>query len=324
MVGKARWEASTSDQPRPEDFGFDLDRALESIVSLQSEIPENAFTAPALGVKRAGSGVVVRNDGLVLTIGYLITEAESVWLTGADGRLIPAHALAVDQESGLGLVQALERVALPAIEIGRSSEAKLGDSVILAAGGRKQFIGARIVAKHEFAGYWEYVLDEAIFTAPAHPFWGGAGLIGADGKLLGIGSLHIEQAIEQGVRRDVNMIVPIDLLASSLDDLLKFGRVNRPPRPWLGVYCAEADGKIVIAGVADGGPADAARLRRGDVIVAVGDSRVGDLADFYRKLWNCGPAGVEVPLEIARDGRALRLRVPSSDRTAHFRKPRLH
>lgn len=324
MVGKSRSELSLSEQPKPDEFGFDLNRALESVVALQSEIPEDAFTAPVLGVKRAGSGVVIGDDGLVLTIGYLITEAESVWLTRADGRLIPAHALAVDQETGFGLVQALEHVDLPALGLGSSRKAKTGDPVVVAAGGRRQFMRAQIVGKHEFAGYWEYFLDEAMFTAPAHPFWGGAGLIGADGKLIGIGSLHIEQSGEQGARRDVNMVVPIDFLTPILGDLLKYGRVSRPARPWLGVYCADSDDKVVIAGVADGGPADTAGLRRGDVVVAVGDSPVTGLGEFYRKVWSCGAAGVEVPLAISRDERGIRLRIATTDRASHFRKPKLH
>jgi S1-C subfamily serine protease len=324
MVGKPRWEASPHEAAKPEDFAFELNNVLDSVVALQSEIPDDAFTASVLGVKRAGSGVVIRPDGLVLTIGYLITEAQSIWLTSSDGRLIPGHALAIDQETGFGLVQPLERIDLPPLDLGRSSQAKPGDSVVVAAGGRRQFIRASIVAKHEFAGYWEYFLDEAIFTAPAHPFWGGAGVIGADGKLIGVGSLHIEQSSEHGVRRDVNMIVPIDLLTPILDDLLKFGRVNKPPRPWLGVYCAESEDKVVIAGVADGGPADSAGLRRGDVVVAVGDAAVASLGEFYRQVWRRGPAGAEIPLAIRRDGRAVRLRVQSTDRSAHFRRPPLH
>ncbi len=324
MVGKSRWEASPPDPPRPEEFGFDLDRALESVVALQSEIPEDGFTAPTLGVKRAGSGVVIDASGLVLTIGYLITEAESVWLTSRDGRLTPAHALAVDPETGFGLVQALDRLGLPALELGRSSKTKLGDPVVVAAGGRKQVVRAQIVGKREFAGYWEYLLDEAIFTAPAHPFWGGAGLIDANGKLLGIGSLHVEEATAPDQRRDVNMSVPIDLLEPILGDLLKFGRVDRPPRPWLGLYSTEADDTIIVAAVAERGPAAAAGVQRGDIVAAVGDATVASLADFYRKLWRCGPAGVEIPIELMRDGRPLRLRIRSTDRSGHLKKPRLH
>jgi S1-C subfamily serine protease len=185
-------------------------------------------------------------------------------------------------------------------------------------------VRAHIVGKQEFTGYWEYLLNEAIFTAPAHPFWGGAGLIGRDGKLLGVGSLHVQQVTEEGQQRDINMIVPIDLLPPILDDLLAYGRVNKPPRPWLGVFSAESEGRIVVADVAERGPAAAAGLRRGDIISAVRDSSVDSLADFYRKIWSCGPAGVEIPIEVVRDKRSIWLRVKSADRGGYLKKPRLH
>jgi S1-C subfamily serine protease len=324
MAEKSRWETPLRDQPKSEEFGFDLDGALESVVALRSAIPPDAFTASILGVERAGSGVVIRESGLVLTIGYLITEAESVWLTGADGRVTEAHALAYDQETGFGLVQALGRLGLPALDFGRAAKANLGDPAILAGGGRTQSVRAHIVGKQEFTGYWEYLLDEALFTAPAHPFWGGAGLIGQDGKLLGIGSLHVQQVTEQGQQQDVNMIVPIDLLPPILDDLLAYGRVNKPPRPWLGVYSAESGGRVVVADVAERGPAAVAGMREGDIISAVRDSSVDGLADFYRKVWNCGPAGVEIPIEIVRERRSVWLRVKSADRESYLKKPRLH
>jgi len=322
MAEKPRREAPPGQSDAEEDFG--LDRALDSVVSLQAEIPEDGFTASTLGTKRAGSGVVIGENGLVLTIGYLITEAESVWLTNVEGRLAPAHALAVDPDSGFGLAQALDRFDAPALELGRSSEVRVGDPVVVAAGGRRQFLRAAVVGKHEFAGYWEYYLDEAIFTAPAHPFWGGAALIGLDGKLLGVGSLHVEQTNEPDQPREANMIVPIDLLRPILGDLLAYGRVDRPPRPWLGVYSAESEGKIIVVGVAEGGPAAAAGLRRGDVVAAVGDAKVANLRDFYRTIWSSGPAGAEVPVTIVRDERSLWLRIRSVDRDGQLKRPRLH
>ncbi len=323
MAEKPRRDAPRAGSPRAGNPGFDLNRALKSVVTIQSSIPEDAFTARTLGEQRSGSGVVIRDNGLVLTIGYLITEAESVWLASADGRVTPGHALAVDAETGFGLVQALGRLDCPAIELGGSGEARLGDPVILAAGGGTKALRAAIVGKQEFAGYWEYLLDEAIFTAPAHSFWGGAGAIDSAGRLLGIGSLHVEQVSAHSGTRDTNMIVPIDLLPPILEDLLAYGRVNKPARPWLGIYSAEGDDEIVVAGVAESGPAEAAGLRRGDVLAGVRGAEIADLADFYRKVWSCGDAGVEVPIEIIRDGRALGLRVQSADRSRFLKRPRL-
>lgn len=298
---------------------MDVSEALKSIVGVRSSIPDDAFTASALGTRREGSGVVIRDDGLVLTIGYLITEADEVWLTTQGGRVVPAHALAYDQETGFGLVQALGSLGLPAIEFGDATEAKVGDAVVL-GDGKGQAVQASIVARQEFAGYWEYLLEDAIFVAPAHPSWGGAALIDEDGKLLGIGSLFLQVA--QGEKAsDVNMIVPIDLLPPILSDLLRLGSVDKPPRPWLGAFAAESNGSVVVMSVAEGGPAAEAGLRPGDVISDVQDREVEDLADFYRKLWATGPAGSEVPLRILRDGREAWLRVKSSDRGRFLRRP---
>jgi S1-C subfamily serine protease len=324
MTGKPRGDArGANPEGLSAGLGFDLDRALKSIVTIQSSIPEDAYTAHTLGEQRTGSGVVIRDSGLVLTIGYLITEAEAVWIARADGHVVPGHALAIDQESGFGLVQALDRLDCPTLDFGRSGEARIGDSVVVAAGGGTKAVHASIVGKQEFAGYWEYFLDEAIFTAPAHPFWGGAGAIGAGGRLIGVGSLHVEQLTVPGGPRDINMIVPIDLLPPILGDLLTYGRVNKPARPWLGIYSAESDGEVVIAAVADRGPAGAAGLRRGDILASVRGAEIADLGDFYRKVWGCGDAGVEVPIEVIRDGRALGLRIKSADRTEFLKRPRL-
>ena len=323
MTGKPRRDSPGATPEHAEGLGFDLDRVLKSIVTIQSTIPEDAYTAQTLGEQRTGSGILIRDNGLVLTIGYLITEAEEVWIARADGRVVPGHALAIDQESGFGLVQALDRLDCPALELGRSCDARVGDAVVVAAGGGTKAVHASIVGKQEFAGYWEYFLGEAIFTAPAHPFWGGAGAIGGDGRLLGVGSLHVEQLAAPGAPRDINMIVPIDLLPPILGDLLTYGRVNKPARPWLGIYSAENDDEVVVAAVADRGPAAAAGLRRGDVLASVRGAEIANLGDFYRKVWSCGEAGVEVPIEIIRDGRARVLRIKSADRASFLKRPRL-
>jgi S1-C subfamily serine protease len=300
---------------------MNVDTVLRSVVAVRSSIPDDAFTATTLGTLREGSGVVIREDGLVLTIGYLIIEAQEVWLTRHDGRVVPGHALAYDQETGFGLVQALGSLGLSAVVFGDAAEAKMGDLVLL-ADGIGQSVRASIVAKQEFAGYWEYVLDEAIFIAPAHPSWGGAALIGSDGKLLGVGSLLL-QMIRNRKTEHVNMVVPIDLLPPILDDLLSRGRVNKPPRPWVGAYSAESDGKVVVMSVTQGGPAAQAGLRQGDIISEIRGDEVDGLADFYRKVWTSGPAGVEIPMRVLRNGREAWLRVKSADRNCFLKKRQL-
>jgi S1-C subfamily serine protease len=294
---------------------------LPSILALRAHVPENAFTAAGLGTLREGSGVVIGDSGLVLTIGYLITEAEEVWLTTQDGRVVAGHALAYDQETGFGLVQALGRLDLPALELGNSAAAKVGDAAIFADGVGNS-VRARIVARQEFAGYWEYLIDDAIFIAPAHPSWGGAGLIDSDGKLIGIGSLRLQMMQDSEVA-DINMAVPIDLLKPILDDLLTQGRANRPPRPWLGVFAAESDGQVVVMSVAATGPAQKAGLRRGDIIADIRDGEIDSLGSFYRQLWTTGPVGEEVPMRVVRDGRDVWVRVKTADRNSFLLKPQL-
>ena len=325
MPRTIEWEIPSELQPKAEDCGYDLDQTLNGVLGLQAIIPEDAFTAPTLGTERAGSGVLIRKEGLVLTIGYLITEAESIWLTSGVGGAVPGTVIGYDQETGFGLVQALGRLNVPPIELGTGRRVGAGDKAILAAeGGRRHAVAATVVARQEFAGHWEYLLDRAIFTAPAHPFWGGAGLIAADGSLVGIGSLHVQRSNGRELRRDVNMIVPIDLLDPILDEMLTFGRANRPPRPWLGLYAAEVEDSIVVAGISERGPAAKTRLRPGDRILAVRDEPISSLASFWRKVWASGPAGSEVVLQIVRDNDPMVVRIPSADRTQMLKSPRLH
>jgi S1-C subfamily serine protease len=311
-------------QPKPEHYDYDLDEALTCVVGLRAIIPADAFTAETLGTERAGNGVLIRG-GVVLTIGYLIAEAQTIWLHPAEAPPAPGHVLAYDQETGFGLVQTLGRLDLPVMPIGQSRDTKVGAPVVVAgAGGRRHSVAARIAAKQEFAGNWEYVLDEAIFTVPAHPFWGGTAMIGRDGDLLGIGSLQVQQARGEGQVEPLNMIVPIDILKPILDDLLSLGRPNRPPRPWLGLNAIEMDDKVVVARVSEGGPSRRANLRTGDIVLAVAGTKVSDLAGFFRKVWSLGKAGVGVPLMIYRDGRTFEVHVASGDRNRFLKGPSLH
>ncbi len=323
MPALTEWKVPPANQPRASDYGFDLDQALTSVVGLHSIIPADAFSADSLGTERAGNGVLI-DDGLVLTIGYLITEAEAVWLHLGDGRVVQGHALGLDPESGFGLVQALGGIDLAPLPLGSSAAAQIGDRVVLGgAGGRTRSVASQIAARQEFAGYWEYLLDDAIFTQPAHPNWGGTGLISNRGELIGIGSLQLERE-RDGKSDYVNMIVPIDLLKPVLEDLRSFGRVNRPARPWLGMYSTEIENKLVVVGISAKGPAAGAELKAGDVILAVSGEKISSQAQFYRKLWSLGPAGVDVPLTIYHEGVTFDVVLASTDRAKLLKAPRLH
>jgi S1-C subfamily serine protease len=324
MPPPEQWQTPPEHQPRRGDYAFDLDAALAAVVGVRVTVPEDAFTAGVLGTERSGHGVAIRRDGLILTIGYLVTEAQSIWLTLSGGRVVPGHVLGYDQTTGFGLVQALARLDMPVLPLGRSSELRPGDRIVVAgSGGRDHAVAAAVVAKREFAGYWEYLLDEAIFSAPAHPFWGGAAAINERGELVGIGSLQLEQATPEEENARLNMIVPIDLLRPILDDMMTIGRPNRPPRPWLGLYATEVDNRVLVAGIASRGPAQRADIRTGDVVLAVSGKKVTDLASFFRRIWSLGDAGVEVPITVYRDGKLTELRVASADRDEFLRGPSL-
>ncbi len=311
--------------PQRDDVSFDLESVLSSVVSLRATIPEDAFTAPILGTEREGQGVVIDNSGRVLTIGYLVTEAEEIWLIGNNNVALPAHVVAFDQETGFGLVQALGQLGLPAADIGESFTVNVGEPVIVAGqGGAEEAVNAQVVSVREFAGSWEYVLDDAIFTIPAHSKWSGAGVFNRTGQLIGIGSLYIQQAIPGEEQIDGNMIVPIDILKPIYDDLLEMGRANRPVRPWLGMTTAEADDRLVVAGLANQGPAMRAGVELGDLVVGIAGEPVSGLSTMFRKIWALGSAGAPVPLTLQRDGRTLSLTVESGARSDYLKKPNVN
>jgi S1-C subfamily serine protease len=309
---------------RPQQAGraFDLDHVLSSVVALEARVPEDAFTAGTLGTERPGNATVIGAGGLVVTMGFLIMEAEEVTLTRNDGERFSAHVLGVDPVTGFGLLQALSPLGLPALPLGDARGLRAGADVIIAgAGGRAHAAAGHVVARQRFAGYWEYLLEQAIFTEPAHPHWSGAALIGSAGELLGVGSLSLQGQSRSGQTVPINMFVPADRLAPILDDLAR-GLPAHPPRPWLGVMAQDLGPHIVIVGVNPRGPAARAELRAGDVVLAVGDAPVADLGDFYTRLWAQGPAGATIPLKIQREEDVFDVEIRSVDRTALLKKPR--
>lgn len=318
-------ELESPERPNPEDYTFDLDATLACVVSLRSQVPEDALTASVLGTERAGHGVIIADDGLVVTIGYLITEAESLWITTNAGVTVPGHVVGYDQETGFGLVQALQPMGSPAMVLGDSSALQVSDELITAGhGGLDYAIRTIVIAKREFAGYWEYVLDEALFTAPPHPSWGGAALISGHGELLGIASLLVQQIGEDGQQSGANMIIPINLLKPILDDLRMYGKRNAVARPWVGFLVQEVSHHLVVSGVYDECPAEIAGLHVGDIIREVEGEPVSGLAELFRRIWQTGEAGVDISLTIVRNRESMTVTVHSTDRDSCLKSANIH
>ena len=285
------------------------------IVGIQAEIPSDARTAATLGRERQGSGVVIDANGLVLTIGYLVLEASAVDLRTVEGRRVPAEVVGYDHDTGFGLIRAAAPLDAAPVALGSSARLEVDQPLLVVSNAsRLAALQARLVDRREFAGYWEYLLEDAIFTTPPHAEFAGAALIDVGGRLVGIGSLAVADAAGTGIASPGNMFVPIDALKPILGDLLAYGRRQDPGRPWLGITAREQGGRVVVAGVADDGPAARAGLRAGDLVLAVGTARVQGLADFYRKVWALGEPGVTVPLAVQHGGSVRSVPVVSIDR----------
>lgn len=314
-----------SHRPDLANLDFDLLGRLDSIVSIKAKIPEDAFTAEILGTERLGHGAIINDSGLIVTIGYIVTEAESIWIQTNNGQVVAGDLLAYDYESGFGLVQPLGSISAPAFELGNGQDLTESSFAVLAGfGGIEQATSTEIISKSEFVGYWEYIVDEAIYTAPAHPNWGGAALIGTDGKLYGIGSLYTQEIPGLTPGEEGNMIVPIDLLKEILTELQTYGQTLKPARPWLGMFAAESEQGLVVAGVYDNAPAFVADLRTGDRIISVDSHRPNTLGELFRRIWAVGPAGTTIPMQISREGETIDIEIASSDRRDHWKTPNVH
>ena len=291
-----------------------------AVVGVRAEIPPEARTADTLGRKRSGSGVVIDNAGLVLTIGYLILEATAVDLHDASGKRIPAEIVGYDHDTGFGLVRAEQPLDVAPLPLGSSRDVAIGAPLlVLSRDGELSGREAKLASRREFAGYWEYLLPDALFTTPRHPDFAGAALIDREGRLVGLGSLQVGDATAEGVESPGNMFVPIDALKPILGDLLALGRRDAPSHPWIGVTSLDHAGHVIVRGVAEQGPAALAGVRAGDVVLAVGETEVGSLADLYRAIWSLGDPGVQVPLRILRRTGIVEVTVPSIDRLRWLR-----
>jgi serine protease Do len=295
--------------------------ALPAVVGVKTSIPENRRSAQTLGTEREGHGILLDEKGLVVTIGYLIMEAATVVVTDIEGNELPARIVGYDYESGFGLVRTEQPIRRKPMRFGDSDSLVLrSEAYVAGLGGAKATLKVKVAGRREFAGYWEYLLDNAVFTVPAYPLWGGSALISQEGELLGVGSLLVQEALGPGAPAfPGNMYVPINRLKPIFEELVSTGKLSTPPRPWLGLYTVEHMGRLVVGGISDGGPADRAGLQRGDILQALNGEVLDDVADFYRKLWASGPAGTAVRLRMERENDAFEVTVRTGDRASYHR-----
>jgi S1-C subfamily serine protease len=324
MPDHQEWALPKSIQIKPQTLQFDLNAALDSVVFIHMQAFEDGLTADTLGTERNGYGVVISPEGTILTIGYLITEASKIWITTNQGVVVPGFTLAYDQTTGFGLIQPLGTLGCPHLEMGSSASLDLPQKAYaLGHGGLAHSLETEIIAQQEFVGFWEYLIEGALYTTPAHPHWCGAALVNSSGQLIGIGSLLVQQE-SKGQVVECNMFVPIDLLKPILSDLLSTGKTQQAARPWLGMYTVEAEGQLMISFITPGSPAETAGIKDGDQVVKVGEERVFTLSQLWQAVWKLGDAGVKVPLSLARDGELITITPISVDRNTLLKKPLLH
>jgi S1-C subfamily serine protease len=291
------------------------EEVLKAVVKIRAVISPEARTASTLGTEREGHGILIDSEGLILTTGYLILESELIEVTGSDGEKTNGFFVGYDHATGFGLLRAEGLLKVEPMKFGDSSKLNEGDPVIVAGfGGLASAMGARVITRKEFTGSWEYILEDAIYTSPPYANFGGAALIGSDGRLMGVGSLFTSLAVEGLGALPCNVFIPVNLLPPILEDLKAIGRPQKPARPWLGINAEEAHGRVFITRVTGGGPAEGAGLQPGDLVLKVNGNAVQGLADFYRKVWAIGSAGVEVTLSTLKGTEIRGLSVRSGDR----------
>ena len=315
----AAWLAALPATARAENTA--LEDLVSAVVGIKTFINPDGRSVSNLGREREGSGIIIDESGLVLTIGYLMVEAHAAEVVTAAGRTLPATVVGYDHETGFGLLRTLEPPKIKPLQFGKSADLKAQDPVLVSSfGGTSGVLPVRVVSRRVFAGSWEYLVEGAIFTSPPHPMWSGSALINREGKLVGVGSLIVGDAKGESEPSPGNMFVPIDLLLPIMGDLLSKGRIAGPGRPWLGVNAQAVQGKLVVGRVTPESPAGKAGLKRGDVILGVGGVKTGTLAEFYQKMWATGDAGVKVPLDVESGNGSRRVDVPSVNRLDLFKR----
>jgi serine protease Do len=318
-VAAAAPRAARSDGNAASSPKIDPDKLFGAIVKVSAHSVPDARSEDSLGSEREGTGVVIDRDGLVLTIGYLIVEADDVKVTDSKGRVMPARVVGYDHTSGFGLVRTAVPLDATPIPLGDSAKTTEREPVLIASAGGDGASFAFIVSKRPFTGNWEYHLDYALFTSPPTSDWSGAALIDRDGKLVGIGSLIVREATNGDPKLPGNVFVPIDLLKPILTDLVRQGHRAGPARPWLGVAADELQGHLFVTRVSPDGPADRAGIAVGDIILGVGSDPVHTQDEFYERVWAKRHAGDEVPLKVLQGVDVKEISIRSMDRVAYLR-----
>jgi S1-C subfamily serine protease len=295
--------AQTDKKPEPPALPHEsITTILRAVVGIHSKIPPGATTAKFLGLERTGSGVVIDSTGLVLTIGYLILEASDIEIIRPGGKKVPARFVGYDNASGLGLVRATGPLNLKPVKLGGGDSLEAGNPVMIVShAGMPPVSAAQVVSRRPFAGYWEYILEKAIFTSPPHTEYSGAVLFGEDGHVHGIGTTFVNDAIAPHTQLPGNVFVPVDTLKSVMVDLLEEGRPGGPVRPWIGIHTSDTGGRIHVLRVVADGPAAQAGIKPGDVIVGIDGTAIKSSEALYRKIWSLGTAGAQIPLDVVTE-----------------------
>ncbi len=323
----ANAQATNSEAPAAQATIDALTKANAAVVGVRVSVAEDARSAETLGRKRSGSGVVIGADGLILTIGYLMLEAQNIEVVTSDNKTLPAKAVAYDLATGFGLIKPLLPVkGWTPVPLGTLTGLSSGEPLMAATGAQADGNEAdvsmtQMISKRAFSGYWEYHIESAVFTSPPIGNHSGAPLFNQRGELIGIGSLFVPDVMGGNRRLPGNMFVPVDLLKPILTEMQQTGSTKLSRRPWIGLTSSEQGGRVQIVRVNKDGPAQAAGLEAGDFVLAVDGEKVATLEGFYKKLWAREQPDGEITLTVLQGADLKTIKLKAVDRMSTMTKP---
>ena len=302
----------------------DVRRIYQSVVKIDSIVPADARTANSLGTIRGGNGIVI-DDKHILTIGYIVVEAETITITLPNGGVVPAELAGYDHTTGFGILKTILPSKLTPLQIGNSDKLNKEDLLYvlpyLTEGAPS---AVKMVSRRSFTGWWEYFLDKPIYTHPMNTSFAGSALINEFGELLGIGSLYVSDAAAEGVPMPGNLFVPINDLKPILNDLIVNGKRTADVKPYMGLTSNDDTGKVMVTRVNDDGPAAKAGFKENDIILKVNKINIQDTEKFYKTVWSQGGPGTLLDFEIERNNQIISLKLTTMDRNDFFVKPKYY